>query len=244
MPNFFENKSGGGSKIVYRRIPVYDTATSDLLSQADGIVGFISSGLHHGSVLVHCREGVSRSTTCVIFFLMRKLGMTYADAFEMCKRKRRGAQPIPAFVEQCQKYERKCRRLGVMKSGGGGGGSGGGSSTPKKRKLGRSIGPAIGPSIGPRPSAAAAAAKSGGNRHPEPRPTIGPVVGPAEVSDETKVVGAVVGPDIRPAISHFAAGDDEDIAQKEEMNDNRKRESSKKAKIIGPAPPPGTSRCE
>ena len=96
---------------------MYDTATSDLLSQADAIVGFISSGLHHGSVLVHCKEGVSRSTTCVIFFLMRKLGMTYADAFELCKRKRPVAQPIPSFVDQCQKYERKCRKLGVIQSG-------------------------------------------------------------------------------------------------------------------------------
>lgn len=132
---------------------MYDTATSDLLSQADAIVGFISSGLHHGSVLVHCKEGVSRSTTCVIFFLMRKLGMTYADAFELCKRKRPVAQPIPSFVDQCQKYERKCRKLGVIQSGD--------SSKKKKRKImGPSIGPAIGPPMGPSieheiPSAAA-----------------------------------------------------------------------------------------
>ena len=132
---------------------MYDTATSDLLSQADAIVGFISSGLHHGSVLVHCKEGVSRSTTCVIFFLMRKLGMSYADAFEICKRKRPVAQPIPSFVDQCKKYERKCRKLGVIQSGE--------SSIKKKRKImGPSIGPAIGPPMGPSigpelPSAAA-----------------------------------------------------------------------------------------
>ena len=224
MPNFFE-KSGGGSKLVYRRVPVYDTATSDLLSQADGIVGFISSGLHHGSVLVHCKEGVSRSTTCVIFFLMRKLGMTYADAIEMCQRKRHEAQPIPAFVEQCQKYERKCRKLGVIKSGGGGSGS----SSPKKRKLGPSIGPAIGPSIGPSigpepPAAGGTGAKSSDNRHPAP--VIGPVVGPAEASDEAKVVG--------PDNEDYGAG------QKEETDGDRKRQS-KKAKTGGPAPHAGAS---
>ena len=170
---------------------MYDTATSDLLSQADGIVGFISSGLHHGSVLVHCKEGVSRSTTCVIFFLMRKLGMTYADAIEMCQRKRPEAQPIPAFVEQCQKYERKCRKLGVIKSGGGGSGS----SSPKKRKLGPSIGPAIGPSIGPSigpepPAAGGAGAKSSDNRHPAP--VIGPVVGPAEAATRQRLLGRIM----------------------------------------------------
>jgi protein-tyrosine phosphatase len=73
VPNYFEKDQSGSSKrrITYRRIPVYDSATSDLLSHADSIVGFIASGMRHGSVLVHCKEGVSRSTTCVILFLMR-----------------------------------------------------------------------------------------------------------------------------------------------------------------------------
>ena len=204
MPNYFEGKAGGSSKFVYRRIPVYDTATSDLLSQADAIVGFISSGLHHGSVLVHCKEGVSRSTTCVIFFLMRKLGMSYADAFEICKRKRPVAQPIPSFVDQCKKYERKCRKLGVIQSGE--------SSIKKKRKImGPSIGPAIGPAMGPSiepepPSAAAAQERSATDN-------------PIEKHEEEKVCVAKEG------------GDGRD-------DDDRKRES-KKAKIIGPALPPG-----
>mmetsp|Transcript_88343 Transcript_88343/g.247131 ORF Transcript_88343/g.247131 Transcript_88343/m.247131 type:complete len:136 (+) Transcript_88343:80-487(+) len=68
VPNYFE-KSG---KFVYRRIPVYDAATSTttLEEKAEEIVSFISSGLFHGSVLVHCRHGVSRSTTCVVMYLM------------------------------------------------------------------------------------------------------------------------------------------------------------------------------
>lgn len=185
---------------------MYDTATSDLLSQADAIVGFISSGLHHGSVLVHCKEGVSRSTTCVIFFLMRKLGMSYADAFEICKRKRPVAQPIPSFVGQCKKYERKCRKLGVIQSGE--------SSMKKKRKImGPSIGPAIGPAMGPamgpsfepEPPSAAAQERSTDN--------------PTGEHEEEKVCVAKEG------------GDGRD-------DDDRKRES-KKAKIIGPALPPG-----
>ena len=72
VPNFFEGKVGsGGSKIQYKRIPVYDASTSDLLSHADEIVNFINNGLHHGSVLVHCQRGVSRSATAVMMFLMR-----------------------------------------------------------------------------------------------------------------------------------------------------------------------------
>ena len=68
VPNYFE---GRGGDIAYKRVPVYDIATSDLLPYADAMVHFISNGLHHGSVLVHCQRGVSRSATAVIMFLMR-----------------------------------------------------------------------------------------------------------------------------------------------------------------------------
>lgn len=72
VPNYFEGKTGpGGHKILYKRIPVFDAATSDMLSHADEIVNFISNGLHHGSVLVHCQRGVSRSASAVIMFLIR-----------------------------------------------------------------------------------------------------------------------------------------------------------------------------
>jgi protein-tyrosine phosphatase len=58
---------------VYKRIAVLDNPTSatDFLSLADSIVDFIVTGLCHGSVLVHCHHGVSRSTTAVLFYLMR-----------------------------------------------------------------------------------------------------------------------------------------------------------------------------
>ena len=69
VPNFFENNSK--SNIKYKRIAVYDASTSDLLSRADEMVEFISNGLHHGGVLVHCQRGVSRSSTAICMFLMR-----------------------------------------------------------------------------------------------------------------------------------------------------------------------------
>lgn len=84
VPNYFENASGGGGKnrggcssssrgnqIQYKRISVYDASTTDMLPYADEIVNFISNGLHHGSVLVHCQRGVSRSATAVMMFLIR-----------------------------------------------------------------------------------------------------------------------------------------------------------------------------
>jgi predicted protein tyrosine phosphatase len=68
VPNFFESSG----RFVYKRIAVLDapTSVSDLAERSDEIVGFIAKGLHHGSVLVHCQRGVSRSTTAVLLYLM------------------------------------------------------------------------------------------------------------------------------------------------------------------------------
>eukprot|EP00980_Cylindrotheca_fusiformis_P014810 scaffold4026_cov117-Cylindrotheca_fusiformis.AAC.45 len=69
VPNYFEKKK----QFRYKRIPVYDapTSASQLLEAASSIVQFVTSGLYHGSVLIHCQHGVSRSTTCALFYLMR-----------------------------------------------------------------------------------------------------------------------------------------------------------------------------
>jgi len=111
VPNYFERESS----FSYKRISVYDASTSDLLQYADEVVSFISSGMHHGSVLVHCQRGVSRSVTCACFFLMRKVGMTLESALKLCRARRSVADPIPAFVEQLAEYEKKCIRIGSIK---------------------------------------------------------------------------------------------------------------------------------
>lgn len=67
VPNYF------ASLFTYHRVPIYDASTSvTLLSdQADSINRFIATALCHGSILVHCQRGVSRSAAAVLFYLMR-----------------------------------------------------------------------------------------------------------------------------------------------------------------------------
>ena len=86
VPNFFEKSKRG---FTYKRINVYDTPSSatQLEEFAPSIVKFISNGLFHGSVLVHCQHGVSRSTTCVLFYLMRCV--TQLFCFFLSKTKKR-----------------------------------------------------------------------------------------------------------------------------------------------------------
>lgn len=71
VQNYFEKSKHG---FVYLRIPIFDSSTSVVQldkEYKDQIVDFISNGLFHGNVLVHCHHGISRSTTCVILYLMR-----------------------------------------------------------------------------------------------------------------------------------------------------------------------------
>jgi len=114
VPNYFENT--GSNRIKYKRVSVYDTTTSDLLPYADEIVQFISNGLHHGSVLVHCQRGVSRSATALIMFLMRKANMTLNQSLILCQRRRPMVDPNPAFLDQLRTYERECWAGGHLTS--------------------------------------------------------------------------------------------------------------------------------
>mmetsp|Transcript_27367 Transcript_27367/g.38493 ORF Transcript_27367/g.38493 Transcript_27367/m.38493 type:complete len:228 (-) Transcript_27367:1151-1834(-) len=171
VANFFESTR----TFTYKRIPAYDSATSDLYSQADGIVGFISRGLCHGSVLVHCQHGVSRSVTCALFYLMRKAGFPLKDALSLVQKHRPEAHPIPGFMTQLEKYETKCRGLGVLRlpaqeKGGDTGKASSSSAANKKRKIGPQIGPSRGPAEQPQTASTSPT---------KVRRIIGPSIGPA-----------------------------------------------------------------
>jgi len=101
VPNYFEKPNLSSQKrLKYHRIPIYDTPASlpELQTEHEAaIVRFITKGLCHGNVLVHCSRGVSRSTTSVILYLMAKRGYGYEDALALIRRRRPEAQPIPAF---------------------------------------------------------------------------------------------------------------------------------------------------
>lgn len=88
VPNYFEkpgsichrtndapsfSSAAAETCFTYRRIAVYDSSTSvpALLDAAEEICSFIATALCHGSVLVHCQRGVSRSVAALAFYLIR-----------------------------------------------------------------------------------------------------------------------------------------------------------------------------
>lgn len=58
-------------------------------------------------ILFHCLQGVSRSATLLIAYLMKSDGMTLREAFELAKSKRSKVRPNGDFADALIKYEKK-----------------------------------------------------------------------------------------------------------------------------------------
>eukprot|EP00588_Corethron_pennatum_P002756 CAMPEP_0194286344 /NCGR_PEP_ID=MMETSP0169-20130528/32345_1 /TAXON_ID=218684 /ORGANISM="Corethron pennatum, Strain L29A3" /LENGTH=317 /DNA_ID=CAMNT_0039032749 /DNA_START=62 /DNA_END=1015 /DNA_ORIENTATION=- len=191
VSNFFEREAAVGGvrgrlQFRYRRVPVYDIPSSDIAEHFDAAVKFIREGSHHGSVLVHCQRGVSRSTSCVVAYLMRVAGMTFDDGLSLCRSRRPECNPIDAFVRQLKEYEAKCLKKGYigksLRTSCGGGAADAIHTSP-------AIGPAAGSGIG-------AATGSG----------IGPAVGPAISTSLESPVGPAIGPARGPTMQPSTSG--------------------------------------
>lgn len=96
-------------------IMVYDNHEAELLPYFPIANAFIDDGMKNGAVLVHCRLGVSRSSTIIIAYLMQKYKLTYEQAFRYVRSKRPFINPNPSFVNQLKKYERNQYYVGHFK---------------------------------------------------------------------------------------------------------------------------------
>mmetsp|Transcript_26433 Transcript_26433/g.60171 ORF Transcript_26433/g.60171 Transcript_26433/m.60171 type:complete len:216 (-) Transcript_26433:3-650(-) len=82
-----------------------DTPSENLKRHFDKTTSFIASAMSSGAVYVHCYAGVSRGPSVVIAFLMMNMGMTFKDAYSVCKRARPQVFPNNGFVNQLMQLE-------------------------------------------------------------------------------------------------------------------------------------------
>jgi hypothetical protein len=92
-------------------LPLHDAKDSpnfDFSVYFNECSNFIDSAkANGGSVLVHCRAGVSRSPTIMVAYMMKKHRMRYEEAMQVVTSKRSQTLPNNGFREQLMQYEVK-----------------------------------------------------------------------------------------------------------------------------------------
>ena len=106
VPNFFQADK---DRFTYLRVPVFDSKGSNLAPYFERCANFIDQSKHHGAVLVHCVQGVSRSTSIVLAYLMKKKGVPLQKALNFVKKRRPIVRPNRSFMEQLQNFENRCQ---------------------------------------------------------------------------------------------------------------------------------------
>ncbi|GAA6001408.1 uncharacterized protein JCM10292_006239 [Rhodotorula paludigena] len=95
------------SGVDLHRVSIDDTDKTNILEHFVPTADYIDGALQKGqNVLVHCQAGVSRSTTLVAAYLMRKHGLNVEQAVERIRAVRAQVEPSEAFMAQLEIFER------------------------------------------------------------------------------------------------------------------------------------------
>merc|ERR1719229_841725 len=96
----------------YHRVPVGDNATERLLPHFQDAWNFLERVRirEDGGVLVHCQQGVSRSVSMVLSYLMKYYRMTFDEALALAKAARKQACPNDGFEAQLRELDETLRR--------------------------------------------------------------------------------------------------------------------------------------
>jgi protein-tyrosine phosphatase/rhodanese-related sulfurtransferase len=105
------------NKVIYKRVFVEDTETEKISLYFQKAFEFVEEALDENMrgkenvVLVHCAQGVSRSATIVIMFLMRATGMSVDDAKEFVKQQRNIIEPNEGFLKELRDFDRRQKKF-------------------------------------------------------------------------------------------------------------------------------------
>lgn len=87
-------------------IPACDDPSENIYLNFDDTFNCIDGILReNGNIYVHCIAGISRSTTVVVAYLMKKNQWTFSDALGLVQSRRAIADPNIGFIEQLRLYQ-------------------------------------------------------------------------------------------------------------------------------------------
>ncbi|XP_059078377.1 dual specificity protein phosphatase 3-like isoform X2 [Tigriopus californicus] len=96
--------------IKYKGLKLLDVAQTNISMYFNEVADFIDDAVRSGGqVLVNCLMGMSRSSTCVIAYLMLKQNMTAVQALTEVRR-HRDVRPNDGFLRQLADLDNKLRR--------------------------------------------------------------------------------------------------------------------------------------
>ena len=97
----------------YLNLPILDDPTDSIDDHIDSCNSylqhrFISTALSSsGKVFLHCHQGMSRSASLVIAYLMWRHRLHFSEAFDLTQRKRPVVNPNLGFIAQLKLYQRR-----------------------------------------------------------------------------------------------------------------------------------------
>jgi hypothetical protein len=94
---------------VYHRIEIDDSSREDILEYFEEAFQFIENSK---IVYLHCIAGKSRSPAFVIGYLMWKNKLSYKEALDFVKKKRKVIELNPGFEQQLMEFERTLKDYG------------------------------------------------------------------------------------------------------------------------------------
>ena len=97
-----------GLPFLYKKLDFGDTRDQDILKELDGALQFIhdaKTGDERHHVLVNCAQGVSRSASVTIAYLMKYEGMSLRGAYDHVLERRTIADPRKEFLDQLGVFE-------------------------------------------------------------------------------------------------------------------------------------------
>jgi len=97
--------------IAYFVFPIGDTPDQDIFSLFEKSYDLLDENLKKGNVLVNCNMGISRSTTIVMAYMMKKTGLSHLQCLEICRKYRACCNPNPGFMDQLEDWHYHLKSL-------------------------------------------------------------------------------------------------------------------------------------
>ena len=94
----------------YYSIEINDADYENISQYFNNSFDFIDNAIsNNGKVLIHCAAGVSRSSTILISYLMKKNKWKYDFTYDFVKKQRNCVSPNYGFIKQLQTYEKELK---------------------------------------------------------------------------------------------------------------------------------------